>query len=396
MAGCAPKQNPAEEPQKEFPQGSFGHALNFLKQYHDDLIVLNSPDSQAMLVVTPAYQGRVMTSTARGLEGNSYGWVNYDLIASGEFEQHINVFGGEDRFWIGPEGGQFSVFFKEEAPFDFDNWFTPAAIDTEPWEMTEHTGQEARFTKDFTVTNYAGHSLALHIDRNIRLMGQEKVKERLGIDLPEKTGFVGFESENIMTNVGENAWTRETGMPSIWILGMYNPTEKTIIFAPIMQDTLDGKSVTDDYFGKVPEDRLSVTDDMVYFKADGKKRSKIGMPWGVATEFIASYSPEMNLLTIVQISLPAERQDYVNSLWKLQDDPFNGDVINSYNDGPLENGDQMGPFYELESSSPAAALPPAGSLTHIHSTFHFQGETESLNIICLKLFGKSIEELEIK
>ena len=26
-------------------------------------------------------------------------------------KEHVNVFGGEDRFWLGPEGGQYSIFF---------------------------------------------------------------------------------------------------------------------------------------------------------------------------------------------------------------------------------------------------------------------------------------------
>ncbi|MDG2385208.1 MAG: hypothetical protein P8N76_26290 [Pirellulaceae bacterium] len=46
-------------------------------------------------------------------------------------------------------------------------------------------------------------------------------------------------------------------------------------------------------------------------------------------------------------------------MWKLQDQPYAGDVINSYNDGPLELGKPgLGPFYELETSSRAAALGP--------------------------------------
>ena len=53
-------------------------------------------------------------------------------------------------------------------------------------------------------------------------------------------------------------------------------------------------------------------------------------------------------------SLPAGEREYVNSLWEIQDEPFRGDVVNSYNDGKLEDGTQLGPFYELESSSPAA------------------------------------------
>jgi hypothetical protein len=30
--------------------------------------------------------------------------MNHDLIASGKFEEHFSPFGGEERFWIGPEG----------------------------------------------------------------------------------------------------------------------------------------------------------------------------------------------------------------------------------------------------------------------------------------------------
>ena len=61
--------------------------------------------------------------------------------------------------------------------------------------------------------------------------------------------------------------------------------------------------------------------------------------------------------------------EYVNSKWEIQKDPFSGDAINSYNDGPV-NGSQMGKWYEIESSSPAAALKSNESLTHYHRTIH--------------------------
>ena len=56
-----------------------------------------------------------MTSTAGGDAGQSFGWINRELIASGKMQPHMNVFGGEDRFWMGPEGGQFSIFFAKGA-----------------------------------------------------------------------------------------------------------------------------------------------------------------------------------------------------------------------------------------------------------------------------------------
>ncbi len=77
----------------------------------------------------------------------------------------------------------------------------------------------------------------------------------------------------------------------------------------------------------------------------------------------------------------------------MQDDPFSGDVINSYNDGPLEDGSQMGPFYEIETSSPALALKSGESYTHIQRTYHFEGSVEKLDILAKKLLGVSIKEI---
>ena len=80
-------------------------------------------------------QGRVLTSSVAGANGFGYGWVNRELIASGKIAQHINAVGGEDRIWLGPEGGQFSIFFAPGVPFDLEHWFTPAPLDTDPYEI---------------------------------------------------------------------------------------------------------------------------------------------------------------------------------------------------------------------------------------------------------------------
>jgi len=47
----------------------------------------------------PELQGRVMTSTANGNQGKSFGWINYDLIVSGEeINEHFKSYGWEERF----------------------------------------------------------------------------------------------------------------------------------------------------------------------------------------------------------------------------------------------------------------------------------------------------------
>ena len=81
-------------------------------------------------------------------------------------------------------------------------------------------------------------------------------------------------------------------------------------------------------------------------------------------------------------------------MWQRQDEPYGGDVVNSYNDGPPEPGaPPLGPFYELETSSPAAALAPGEAITHIHRTFHFQGAKAALDRVSTGALGASLNEI---
>ena len=100
------------------------------------------------------------------------------------------------------------------------------------------------------------------------------------------------------------------------------------------------------------------------------------------------------VLTIVHYSLSDETLDYVNSLWKMQERPYRGDAVNSYNDGPTGDGTQMGNFYELESSSPAAALRPGEDMTHVHRTFHFTGPRGELDRLAQEVLGVGLDRVE--
>ena len=163
---------PANNNRKQpvYAKGTFGYDLDFLKEQHKDLVLLSDDSSKAQLIVLPAYQGRVMTSTAAGNEGSSFGWINYDLIASGKKAEHIHAFGGEERFWLGPEGGQFSIYFKKGIEFTYDNWLVPKEIDTEPFTLVSSSANEARFEKEMHLENYSGTKFDLLVNRNVRLL----------------------------------------------------------------------------------------------------------------------------------------------------------------------------------------------------------------------------------
>ncbi len=376
---------------------SFTSDVDFLKQ-HTEIVVLSDRSARGMVAVAPAYQGRVMTSTAEGMSGDSYGWINRKLIASGKTLKHINVYGGEDRFWIGPEGGQFSVFFKKGVPFDLEHWFTPSAIDTEPFGLVSQDGQKAVFCKNMKLTNYSGSEFELRVDREVRVLERAEIEKVLGLTPPTTISSVGFETHNTIMNSGTLPWKQETGLLSIWILGMFNPSKDTTVVVPFVEgdEKLFGPVVNDAYFGEVPESRLVVGDGVLFFSGDGQYRSKIGLSPQRSKPVLGSYDAAGKVLTIVQYNKPNGDRDYVNSMWELQEEPYSGDVVNAYNDGPPKpNAKPLGPFYELESSSPAAKLGVGGTLTHIHRTIHLTGPEEALDPIARAVLGVGISDIKV-
>jgi hypothetical protein len=380
--------------------GKFGDDVDLL-QKHGGVILLSDAAGLAQVAVMPALQGRVMTSTTDGPGGLSFGWINMDLLQSAQTLQHFNPYGGEDRFWLGPEGGQFSIFFTKDAPFDLKHWFVPAVIDTKPFDVISKSPTSAVFHQAFQLVNYSGTKFDVDVRREIRLLGADETWNRLGVAPAVGVRLVAFESVNKITNAGKEAWEKETGLLSIWILGMFNPSPTTTVVIPIKAADKEfdlgpaaAPPVKDDYFGKVPAERLVVKAGTVYFSADGKCRSKIGIGPKRVKPVLGSYDATNRVLTIVQFTLPKDAKEYVNSMWKIQDDPFAGDVANSYNDGPPEPGAKpLGPFYELESSSPAAALAPGKSLEHVHRTIHLVGDEKSLDAIAKKTLGVSLKDI---
>lgn len=375
---------------------TFGDDVAFLRK-HVDVIVLADASGDARVALVPAWQGRVMTSSARGDKGTSFGWVNRALIAKGEPQRHINVFGGEDRFWLGPEGGQFSIFFAPGARFDIEDWYTPAPIDTEPYDVVESTSDTAVFRKKIELTNYSGTKFNLTAKRAIRLLDARESLMGLGVKLPDGVHAVALESVNSIMNTGASAWTKETGLLSIWILGMLNASPTTTVVIPFKKgpESELGPIVNAGYFGRVPPDRLQVKDEVILFRADAKYRSKIGLGPRRAKPILGSYDATNQVLTIVQYTRPKAAAEYVNSMWEIQKHPFKGDVINSYNDGPAKPGmPQFGEVYELESSSPALALAPKEVATHIHRTIHIQGRERDLDKIARQLLGIGLAEIK--
>ena len=389
ISGCQKKMN-------EKMGNSFKDDIDFLRQYTDAL-VLKEPSGDGQIIVIPQYQGRIMTSTLQGEAGEGYGWINYDLISSGELDDHFNAFGGEDRIWLGPEGGQFSLYHRPGGPFDLDNWYVPPQIDTRPFKVESKSDQAVSFSSEFSIRNYSNTEFKVRIDREVKIYTPEEILSSLELESLENCAAVGFESENRLRNMDTVAWDKEKGLVSLWILGMYNPGDNVVIMLPYFQGGVGslGEVVNDTYFGQVPTNRLKSSRGVVYFKGDGKYRSKIGMSWMRAKDILGSYNPDEKVLTIIKYNKPEEEADYVRAMWEIMDDPYGGDVINSYNDGkPEPDKAPLGPFYELETSSAVTELEPGEEMVHIHKTFHIKGSEDQLNHITERLFNVKLQNIK--
>ena len=395
-ASTAPDASQADAPASQ----TFADDLAFMKK-HTDIVVLQNGD--AAVAVAPAYQGRVMTSTFDLKTGPSFGWINRPVIKKGllsdeqkkgTLEEHIYIFGGEERFWLGPEGGQYALFFKPGAKFTFDDWATPAAIDTDPFTLTNQTESSAVFSHNTELVNHSGVSFKVGIERTVSLVDKQQAAAQLGIELADELRLVGYETDNKITNQGAEAWKPETGLMSIWILGMYNPSPKTTVVIPFQQgdEAALGPKVNDAYFGKVPAEYLKVEEDKLFFRGDGTRRGKIGITARRSKGIAGSYDATGRVLNIVTYNVQDAPNGFVNSMWELQKEPYAGDAINSYNDGSPEEGKPpLGPFYEVETSSPAAALKPGETLQHVQRTFHIHGSEEQLTVLAKKLLGVSLD-----
>ena len=124
----------------------------------------------------------------------------------------------------------------------------------------------------------------------------------------------------------------------------------------------------------------------------GKSRKQGARTTGV----VGSYDPQRKTLTIVRCQVPADAASlpYVRSQWMDHADPSAGDMINAYNDGSPEAGKPpLGPFHEVETSSPALPLEPGKSLTHVQDTIHLEGDPKMLDKVAQTVLGVSLQEI---
>lgn len=272
-------------------------------------------------------------------------------------------------------------------------------MDRDPFQQTEVSDRHVAFEQKLCLQNYVGEDFHMRVNRVVRVLTDHESESHLGLPLPAGVASVGHESRNRVTNVSSRDWQSDTGLPAVWILSMNKPSPAAVVMVPFRPgpEASLGKIVNADYFGPLEATRLRTCQEsnLIYFRGDGQYRSKLGVSFPRAVDFLGAWDGEHGCLTLVQFNLPKEpAAGYTNNLWREVEDPFSGDVINSYNDGPNETGGRMGPFYELETLSPGLPLAAGQSGEHVHRTFHLEGNRSGLNQVMMHVFGVEIGKVE--
>ncbi|TNJ46578.1 hypothetical protein KFZ70_14195 [Tamlana fucoidanivorans] len=352
------------------------------------IIELVSSDGIGRIAVAPKIQGKILFSTTQGLQGSPNGWINKTCFQGDTI--NMAAVGGEDRIWVGPLGGQYSFYYQQIKPLHEDHWKVPKSLSVEPYILIEHDDKKVVMQKKFQLTNFMGTKFNFTINRQIKLLEKDDIETNLNITLPKDLKHVAYESRHVLTNKDTIPWQKNTGLISLWSAGMFQGHDKNTVIIP-----LENKGALNNmykYMGQLNHDRLRVTNHVVLFKADGKYRSKIGIPNLYAPSVYGCYSKSKNQLTIVQFK---KTQDtlFSNSHATVQNNPYRGEVIPIYNNGPMDLSiAESNGFFELESTSSFKALLPSESLNHYHRIYHFSGNESVLNRLSTDLLGISLNQ----
>jgi hypothetical protein len=373
----------------------FADVKELLRQTGNDAYELRGRHGRPLVLVAPSLSARVMATSFDGENGCVNGFIDARAFREGMRDIWDN-WGGEERYWLAPEGGQFGLMFQGKENC-FANYHVQSGFNNQSYSVTNFKNGDNSLTMEggFELRNAVGTQFTVHCTRRITAFDACPYAVGGGPDVDS----VGFESASTIVNAGDNTWTRASGCLAHWHLGQFLPGPRVIAIIPFQQGVCPDPPVREDYFrdfcidGKMPKERYWIRDGFVLFKADGKCRTKIGQNRTRATGLLASYNLDSDTMTFLEYDF-YPRLEYAASYWYEQSDPFHGDCISFSAEGPDVKGGPDGRCYELEALSPAMFLAPGQSFTFRTRTMHMRGPRHALEFICRRQLGVEVSTLE--
>lgn len=191
----------------------FTEVVELLKDSRNEAVVLNARRGAASVLVAPGLVGRVMCSTFDRNRGLANAWINKSGIERGKVDPVFNNFGGEERFWLAPEGGPFGLVFGRKDS-KFENYCVQAGMTTTEYGVLSQDDRSVSMQADLSLENHSGTMFDLRVQRRISLLEFcPYTQVSRGV-----LQAAGFQSENTVMNTGTKAWTEEGGTIAMWCL----------------------------------------------------------------------------------------------------------------------------------------------------------------------------------
>ena len=329
--------------------------------YHDTLNYLVQKTSVIELydqlggrvAVCPEWNGRVLTSTNGGLEGDGFGCVNVWAIDSGNFEN----FGGEDQWTLSPLVYSYSIESLKERQ----------AVLRRTLQMSDSNGAPVKF----------------HLTRSITLLSRHQTGEMFGDAVAETleqsdVSVVGFCTENIIR-------TQERACVASRQRGMFHASPHTVVIVPVPSASFTSEpfSVDVDYLGGAPHGRIRYLSGTLLIRADGQKRCQVTMPFAPSPPIFGALERRTGMLTLWTFDLPRGYDE--------------NDAIRIYNpDRPCGDVADWATYYEVNCFSAARVLEPENSLTYWQCTLHINANNAVLDNLIQQIFDISLEGISRK
>ncbi len=353
-------------------QGTLKQLVETL-QGKTDVLTLGG-DNSGTIVVTPTYGARVLGAGVSGLGSANHLWAN-SLIATKSFWQKQprdwNL--GGARTWIAPE----DRFYLDKQ----DNWSVPPQMDPGNYQVVAKDERSVTCANEFDITSRDDQSYHVKVTRHIRLLTS------LPTDFPELPSgvkWVSFETLHELENLGQNTIGKDVKHMGLWSLDQVLPGGTMII--PINKSE---KPPYRDYFEPIPPERISVSEQAITLKIDGKRRGKIGIaPWA-ARPVLLLYEPKTNGQAVLFVKqFPVDPNGvYLDHPWGKPSEY--GDPVQIYND----SGD-MGGFAEMECHGSAKVLEPGAKESLTTTLTILEGPAETLKTLGEQLTGLDFGKLK--
>lgn len=371
----------------------------------------------ARVAVCPEWNGRVMTSTCDGIDGESFGLIRVNEIETTNFRSEFLAFGGEEQFSLSPASGRFAFMYSDEEwakalplfpPSEEETSMLPQGyreaafeVDTAPFEPL------LRMRRSLKMRNLAGTRFDLDLVRTVRLLAMDEIQNAFGgvvsVALDQgDVSFVAYETSSTAINRG-SPLSRKNGLFSIRTRAMFNAGPHVVAFVPFRSDDASlGGELEFDYFGTSPHGVFRRLGSNVLLRADGRHRSAVSVPAIKAQPFFGAIDYRAGLLTIIRYNLPErpETYEYMSdfNLAKKSDPParpYEGGILHAYNSGPdaaLAREDSFSdPYFSFDVFTPVSELQKSESTSHRRVTLHVSADRTTLEFLVKTVFASDYD-----